>query len=80
MEPFIKLWPWDKIRTLELIFGVFCRLLKFTVAIIISLVLKPGHEILSLQDYYPVISYMTFCGLKKYPILLYFHIELISCK
>lgn len=34
MEPLIKLWPWDKIHTLKLIFGVFCRLLKFTVVII----------------------------------------------
>lgn len=69
MEPFIKLWPWDKIHTLELIFAVFCRLLKFTLAIVtVSLVLKSGHEILNLQDYYTVISSMTFCGLKSYPI------------
>lgn len=65
MEPFIKLWPWGKIHTLELIFGVFCRLLKFTVMIItITSVLKPGHEILNLQDYHTVSSCMTFCGLK----------------
>lgn len=64
MEPFIKLWPWDKIHTLELIFGVFCRVLKFTVVIItITSVLKPGHEISNLQDYHTVSSYMTFCGL-----------------
>lgn len=70
MEPFIKLWPWDKIRTLELIFGVLCRLLKFTVAIImVTSVLNPGHEILNLQDSYTVSSCMTFCGLKSYPIL-----------
>lgn len=70
MESFIKLWPWDKIHTLELIFGVFCRLLKFTVVIItITLVLKPGHEILNLQDCCTVSSCMTFCGLKSYPIL-----------
>lgn len=70
MEPFIKLWPWDKVHTLELIFGVFCKLLKFTVAITtISIVLKSGHEIFNLQDYYTVISYIRFCGLKSNPIL-----------
>lgn len=28
MEPFIKLWPWDKICTLELIFGVLVDFLN----------------------------------------------------
>lgn len=42
MEQVIKLWPWDKIRTLELI--IFSYILqKFAVGIIvISLVLKQG--------------------------------------
>lgn len=44
MEPFIKLWPWDKLHTLELIFQYFsCVLFEFTViVIVISIVLKQG--------------------------------------
>lgn len=44
MEPFIKLWPWDKLHTLELIFQYFsCVLFEFTVVVIvISIVLKQG--------------------------------------
>lgn len=56
MEPVIKLWPWDKIRTLKLI--IFSYILqKFAVGIIvISLVLKQGMRSEIYKDFIQLLA------------------------